>query len=119
MHECNHKDINYLLNEKRSKIINTNPTKYIFQLKNIKNNFQQIDIKQSNINNKKWLDKFLDKISNSDSSSDDNSFYSSNSYTTTSSESSNEYKSNIKKIKCRHRIKYRKYSYLDYPFYNN
>ena len=32
----NHKDINYLLNEKRSKIINTNPTKYIFQLKNIK-----------------------------------------------------------------------------------
>jgi len=157
----NAENINNLINENRCKIINNNPTNYIYQFQNINNNFQNLNVIKTDNNNKLFL-KIYYGSDNSDTS-DNSSIQSDDSYKTR--ESNNDYSSLIsfddsdneseiefeydsdldslilidnseiehcdiinnaifndkyeyiynKKIKFK---KYKKFSYLDYPFYN-
>jgi hypothetical protein len=115
----NYKDINDILKENRCKIINSNSNKYIYQLKNI--------------NNK--LKKFMNSDISDYSDKSDNSDYSYNTFEidtipilgdsdiieetipllenlSDKIEDCDLISINKKKIKYR----YKKYSYLDYPF---
>jgi hypothetical protein len=112
----NYKDINAILKENRCKIINSNSNKYIYQLKNINNKLKNI-------------------MNNNNSENSDNSDYSYNTFEidtipilgnsniieetipllenlSDKIEDCDLISINKKKIKYR----YKKYSYLDYPF---
>jgi hypothetical protein len=164
----NYNNINHLLNEQRTKIINNNQYNYTYQLNYINNNFQNNNFQnndsdseyssESDSDSYKTLDSVdkIEFISNIDSNSDSNSdsnidfdlisewdsdsditileeknnnidqidiIYNNNEYNNEDNNKDNnkdnKYKYKNYKIRFRKKNLYKKYSYLNYPFFHN
>ena len=165
----NYNNINHLLNEQRTKIINNNQYNYTYQLNYINNNFQNNNFQnndsdseyssESDSDSYKTLDSVdkIEFISNIDSNNDSNNDFDLiselDSYSDSDSDSDitileeknnnidqidiiynneyndeynnednnedNKYKYKNYKIRFRKKNLYKKYSYLNYPFFHN
>lgn len=126
------KNIDNILIENRKKIINNDITKYSFQLKKKFNNFLKFNPKVYDLKNKSLLNEInlenqnindnIDSYKNNDNNEDYLSMISFNSYEDIIMDNTSNYDesdiiiTNEKKLK--KDTRYKKYSYLNYSFYN-